>query len=153
MVTTSNTATTTPAQAKGDGCMAKVKRSMANCWASTMTCGANAKESTMIKKLEYDIASRQKKFGVDYLTLDAVTGTTPENLQAVLDAAKADIATLQQQIDDKEKQLDANKEELQKTLEANSKVTGAAAASSTPVETTPAVEATSTPVAEASVVN
>lgn len=109
-----------------------------------MTCSANAKETAFIKKLEYDIAARQKKFGVDYLTMEE-EGKSEAELQTCLDQARADIADLKKQIDEKERKIGENKEELQKKVTAS-------AAGSKPVatDTKPSAPTTSGTAAQAS---
>ena len=105
-----------------------------------MTCSANAKEKTLIKKLEYDITARKKAFGFDYLTMMMEEEKTAEELQECLDKAKLDIEALREQIAEKEGKIGANKETLQKKIEANA--TGGAGTTPAPA---PAASTASTP--------
>jgi hypothetical protein len=100
--------------------LAHIKRSLANFLATTMACGANAKEQALIKKLEFDVAARKKKFGVDYLTAKESAGIfSPEQLQALVDQATTDIEAIKKQIRDKELAIEGNKEELQRKIKTN----------------------------------
>ena len=141
--------TTAPASAKASGgggdesLFQHVKRSTRNCIASTISCSKNTKEKTIMKKIEFDITSRKKKFGVDYLNLKE-TNASPEELQACIDAATADIQVLKEQIQEKERAIGANQEELQRTIAANAAPAAAAAAAAASATTTQAAAATAT---------
>ena len=66
-----------------EGFMDKMKRSMSNCCAGTGLCCFKFKEQTQISALEFKIKSRQKKFGVDYLTL-VENKASPQDLKSCL---------------------------------------------------------------------
>ena len=73
----------------------------------------------MIKKLNFDIQQRKKIFGVDYLTLKGLPETTPEELQACMDDAEADIKLLQDQVKEHEKTIANNQESLMLKMQQN----------------------------------
>ncbi len=90
----------------------KVSRGFANC----CFCCFKFKEQTQISALEFKIANRQKKFGVDYLTLveqKASQGALKECLQVAL----RDISELQTQANEHYDSIDRKKEEVQNKTE------------------------------------
>jgi hypothetical protein len=111
-----------------------------------MTCSSNAKEQTIISKIEFDIGARKKKFGTDYLTLEE-KNASPEELQACLDAAKKDVSLLKSKIHDKEEAIGKNKEQLQRSIDARKPGSPSAASAPAVVVTasTPAVAASPAP--------
>jgi hypothetical protein len=131
--------------------MDKMKVSMNNCWASTLACGKNTKEKALIQKLKFDLESRKKAFGVDYLT-KLKQGANEQDLKLVLEAAQKDIAELEHQIKEKEDIIEGNTVEAKKKIETNkSSVIPATPTSASPaVQSAPVVEPT--PVAPAPVV-
>ena len=93
--------------------MDKMKRGMTNTFQKCGLCCFKFKKQSQITALEYKITTRQKKFGVDYLTL--VQDKAPQaQLKTCLRDAMNDIAVLQEQmnehfdkIDDKADEVDA----------------------------------------------
>lgn len=131
--------------------MDKMKVSMNNCWASTMACGKNTKEKALIQKLKFDLESRKKTFGVDYMT-KLKQGANEQDLKLVLETAKTDIEELERHIKEKEDIIEGNNVEAKKKIETNKSAvkpaTPTSAAPAPVVEPTPAVEPT--PVVEPS---
>jgi len=143
--------------------MQHVSRACTNCLASTFACFSTTKEKTIIAKLEYDISSRKKKFGVDYMNiLERVTleDKLEVELKECLDKAVADINKLKDEIKSHNDEVAATKEELAKKIQLGSPAkkkeeTAAAAAgpvaptpSETPPEVAPATVPIPTPVEE-----
>jgi len=81
----------------------------------TKTRGVNAKEKAYIRKLQFDVAQRQRAFGVEYLTLKQ-GNATPEDLQACIERAETEIAEIKESITVKESAIGANEEELKRQL-------------------------------------
>lgn len=131
----------------------KVKRKLGNCWATTLSCGKNAKESTIIAKLNFDIETRKKNFGVAYMN-KIKSGASEEDLAVVVDKAKKDIAELERQVKEKEDAIEGNKEKLRQKIEESKSPGGSPISSAvstqpstlsppaTPVEATPVVATT-----------
>mmetsp|Transcript_22320 Transcript_22320/g.55166 ORF Transcript_22320/g.55166 Transcript_22320/m.55166 type:complete len:274 (+) Transcript_22320:114-935(+) len=108
----------------------KMSRLSHNCWENTGLCCFTAKEQSQIAALEFQIAQRQKKFGVDYLTmvltarhqqLQQQPGGAPqapiaEALERCVQEAVSDIDLLQGQIDSRMVSID------QRTVEVNSRI-------------------------------
>lgn len=120
----------------------KLSRWSHNCWESTGLCCFKAKEQSQIAALEFQIVQRQKKFGVDYLTMvltarqqqlnsgpDAPQAPIAESLERCVQEAVSDIDLLQGQIDSRMVNID------QRTVEVNSRLQPAP---STPQPTTAA---------------
>jgi hypothetical protein len=97
----------------------KIQRKSANGWASTRTKSINVKETAIIKKLELDILLRKRQFGVEYLTLKESEGSSPDEIQGVLDVALEEIASLKEQIHEHKKTIDLNRISLQQKIEEN----------------------------------
>lgn len=125
----------------------KMKVSMNNCWASTMACGKNTKEKALIQKLRFDLESRKKTFGVDYMT-KLNHGATEQELKLVVETAQHDIAELEHQIKEKEDIIEGNTVEAKKKIETNK----SAVKPATPTSAAPAPVVEPTPVAPAPVV-
>jgi hypothetical protein len=86
--------------------------------ASTGLCCFKLKEQTQISALEYKIAARQKKFGVDYLTLvERKAGQAA--LKSCLKEALGEIAVLQTQVNDHYDKIDEKKGEGGASAPAN----------------------------------
>lgn len=80
--------------------------------ASCGLCCFKLKAQTQISALEYKITNRQKKFGVDYLTLvERKAGQAA--LKGCLKEALRDVAALQTQINDHYDNIDKKKEETE----------------------------------------
>ena len=79
-----------------------------NCLLSTGLCCFKAQSNTKIQVLEFQIKQRQKKFGVDYMTL-IENNASPQRLKACLKQAQDEIAELQREIDEIDNEID-NKE-------------------------------------------
>jgi len=107
----------------------KFSRLRHNCWESTGLCCFTAKEQSQIAALEFQIAQRQKKFGVDYLTIvlahqqeldinnhNAPQAPIAEALERCVQEAVSDIHLLQSQIDSRMVSID------QRTVEVNSRL-------------------------------
>jgi hypothetical protein len=84
-----------------EGVGKKVSRGFAGCG----LCCFKLKEQTQISALEFKITARQKKFGVDYLTLVERKASQPA-LKGCLKEALRDIATLQTQVNDHYDKID-----------------------------------------------
>ena len=125
--------------------MDKMKVSMSNCWASTMACGKNTKEKALIQKLRFDLDSRKKAFGVDYMTKLNQGATEPE-LKLIVETAQKDMADLEHQIQEKEDIIEGNTVEAKKKIETNKSAIQPASPVVTPTPAAPVVEPT-TPVA------
>ncbi|GAX22744.1 hypothetical protein FisN_2Lh579 [Fistulifera solaris] len=131
--------------------MDKMKVSMNNCWASTLACGKNTKEKALIQKLKFDLESRKKAFGVDYLT-KLKQGANEQDLKLVLETAQKDIADLEHQIKEKEDIIEGNTVEAKKKIETNKSTVKPATPTAAPpaAQSAPVVEPS--PVAPAPVV-
>lgn len=115
--------------------------------ASTFACFANTKEKTIITKLEYDIASRKKAFGVEYLNiLEKATEVDKKeaDLEACVDKAMADIRKIKEEIKTHQAEVEMTNEELEKKLK-HANAAASAATASTPTSTTAVEQASSTP--------
>lgn len=76
----------------------KMARQANNCMQSTGLCCFKVKEQSQITALEFKITQRQKRFGVDYLTL-VENRASQDQLRQCLEQAKADIQNFQHEID------------------------------------------------------
>jgi len=94
------------------GFMDKVKFGFVNCCSSTGLCCFKLKSQTQISALEFKIANRQKKFGVDYLTL-VERKASQAALKECLKEALRDIAELQTQVNDHYDNIDNKASEVQ----------------------------------------
>lgn len=110
-----------------EGFMQKMQKGFANCCASTGLCCFKFKSQTQISALEFKIANRQKKFGVDYLTL-VERKASQAALKECLKEALRDVAELQTQVNNHYDSIDNKASELQKEKEEDTPPTAAAAA-------------------------
>lgn len=94
-----------------------VQENVLKAWVATKTGSVNAKEVALIKKIEFDIESRKRKFGVDYLTLKLDGQTGEEALEACINEAIFDIENLKKEIKEKEILIDSNNEDMRKKVE------------------------------------
>lgn len=108
--------TATADTAPKEGFMQKISRGFANCCSSTGLCCVKLKEQTQISALEYKIAARQKKFGVDYLTL-VERKAAQAALKGCLKEALRDISELQAQVNDHYDKIDEKKGVVQQKQE------------------------------------
>eukprot|EP00521_Asterionellopsis_glacialis_P001477 CAMPEP_0195249756 /NCGR_PEP_ID=MMETSP0706-20130129/2301_1 /TAXON_ID=33640 /ORGANISM="Asterionellopsis glacialis, Strain CCMP134" /LENGTH=164 /DNA_ID=CAMNT_0040301611 /DNA_START=113 /DNA_END=607 /DNA_ORIENTATION=- len=120
-----------------DSITQKISRGFKNCMASMFACCGTTKETALIKKLEYDIAARKKKFGTEYLTLQE-QNATPEQLEACNKKANDDIADLKEQIKKHEEDIAKQNEERDRTIEENNAKSPKASSVSTPATVAPA---------------
>eukprot|EP00980_Cylindrotheca_fusiformis_P011215 scaffold2574_cov98-Cylindrotheca_fusiformis.AAC.5 len=91
----------------------KMSRLANNCMQSTGLCCFKVKEKSQISALEFKITQRQKKFGVDYLTL--IENKAPQNeLKQCVQQAVADVQKLHTEINNHHNSID-NKEGQVKT--------------------------------------
>jgi len=123
-----------------DSIMQKISRSFKNCMASTFACCGTTKETALIKKIEYDIAARKKKFGMEYLTLQE-ENATPEKLEACNKKANDDIAELKEQIKKHEEDITKQNEKRDRTIEENNAKSPKASSGATPATVAPAASA------------
>ena len=101
----------------------KMKRMTTNCCQATGLCCFKFKEQSQISGLEYKITNRQKKFGVDYLTL-VEEKASQDALKKCLREALGDIAEIQREINSHHDKIDSKKAEVDekiKTAPASSK--------------------------------
>jgi hypothetical protein len=133
--------------------MEHLTRATSNCIAATFACFSNTKEKTIITKLEFDIASRKKAFGVEYINIiEKATEDDKKDadLKACVDKAIADIRKIHEEIKAHQAEVEATNIELeQKTRPPTPKPVPAAATVTTPAPTP--VESIPLPVAEAPV--
>lgn len=101
------TTTTTTPENKGSG-------GMSNCFSSAGFCCFKFKEQTQISALEFKIANRQKKFGVDYMNL-VEQKASQAALKECLKEAMRDITALQTQVNEHYDSIDQKKQEVDKT--------------------------------------
>lgn len=94
-----------------------VQQNVLKAWVATKTGSVNAKEVALIKKIEFDIENRKKKFGADYLTLKLDKQAEEEALQACINEAVFDIENLKKQITEHEIAIDSNNEDMRKRVE------------------------------------
>ena len=87
-----STATDTGGESLTDHCV----RSIKNCLQSSIFCLNKSKGQTLIQKIKLDIESRKKTFGVEYM--NALKGGNKEELDDIVEKAKADIAALDEKI-------------------------------------------------------
>lgn len=70
-----------------------------------------------MKKLEYDLTNRKKKFGVEYMNLfDKEGGATEDEKKAVLDEAIEETDKIKAVIAEHAKKIDMTNEELEKII-------------------------------------
>jgi hypothetical protein len=96
---------------ENEGILDKMKRMTNNCCAATGLCCFKFKEQSQISALEMKVIPRQKKFGVDYLTL-VERHASPKELKNCLKEALNDIAVLQGQINDHHDKIDTKETEV-----------------------------------------
>ena len=126
--------------------MDHISRTCGNCWASTIACSTNAKDKTRIKQMEYNIASRKKKFGLDYIDL-VEKGATEAELKTCVDGALADINEIKEDISERRKKIEKTNEHLHSKMGAPTATPTAATASTAAASTAPAGAKTETPAA------
>lgn len=109
----------------------KLSRWSYNCLEKTGLCCFTAKEQSQIAALEFQIAQRQKKFGVDYLTMvlehnaqqQQQPNSSPpqapiaEALERLVEEAVTDIHSLQAEIDSRMVSIDQRTEQVQSRLQ------------------------------------
>ena len=95
-----------------------VQENVLKAWVATKTGSVNVKEVALIKKIEFDIDSRKRKFGIDYLTLKLDGQAGEEALQACVNEALFDIENLKKQITEHELVINSNNEDMRKKIEA-----------------------------------
>ena len=78
------------------------------CMLSTGLCCFKAQSNTKMQVLEFQIKQRQKKFGIDYMTL-VENGASEQTLKSCLKQAQDEIAELQREIDELDSEI-GNKE-------------------------------------------
>jgi hypothetical protein len=109
-----------PAEKKGcKDSMNKIKNGVSKMFSSCGLCCFKCKEQTHVKSLEYQITGRQKKFGVDYLTL-VEQGASPTALKNCLTVALHDISKLNNQIIEHNDNMDSKTEEVKESAAAKS---------------------------------
>lgn len=94
-----------------------VQENVFKAWVATKTGSVNAKEVALIKKIEFDIENRKKRFGVDYLTLKMEKQSEEEALQACINEAMFDIENLKQQITEHENAIDNNNADMRNKVQ------------------------------------
>jgi hypothetical protein len=94
-----------------------VQENVLKAWVATKTGSVNAKEVALIKKLEFDIDNRKKKFGADFLTLKLDQQAGEDALQACINEAIFDIENLKRQITEHEKAIESNNADMRKKVE------------------------------------
>lgn len=115
-------------------------RSTKNFFTSCFGCIQTVDEHAKIKYKETQLASRQKTFGVAYLTL-VEEGATQEQLDACVKEAQDDLKKIKAEIEELKKEIDRVKTETQKKIVQKP---GATAAVDTPPSTTTTQTATAT---------
>ena len=97
----------------------KMVQSVKNCCQATGLCCFKFKEQSQISGLQFKITQRQKKFGIDYLTL--VEDKAPqEQLKKCLKEALADIAEVQKDINRHHDAIDNKTEEVNEKIQGGS---------------------------------
>jgi hypothetical protein len=96
--------------------MNKIKDGMSKMFSNCGLCCFKCKENAQVKALEYQITNRQKKFGVDYLTLveNSASATALKNCKTI---ALHDISSLQQQIIEHNENVDNKTDEVKERHE------------------------------------
>mmetsp|Transcript_7251 Transcript_7251/g.17726 ORF Transcript_7251/g.17726 Transcript_7251/m.17726 type:complete len:745 (+) Transcript_7251:177-2411(+) len=102
-----------PSEALGE----KMKRKANNAGQSAGLCCFKMAENTQIALLENQVAARQKKFGVDYLTL-ADRNAPESHLKKCIKDARDDIYKIREEIDDRFDKIDGKTLEVQQTMKA-----------------------------------
>ena len=98
-----------------EGCADKGKRMTSNCCNAMGLQCFKFKEHAIISKLEFQIANRQKKFGVDYLTLANGEGSQ-QALRECLKEAMDDIAVFRAEVDSHDDNIGDKEEETKRAI-------------------------------------
>jgi hypothetical protein len=98
-----------------EGCLDKGKRMTSNCCNAMGLQCFKFKEQAIISKLEYQISRRQKKFGIDYLTLVNDRGSQPA-LRECLKEAIDDIAKFREEVDEHDDNIDVKEEKTNRAI-------------------------------------
>jgi hypothetical protein len=97
----------------------KIQRMASNCGHATGLCCFKAKTQTQISALEFKIAQRKKKFGIDYLTL-VDRHASQQALKDCLKGAQDDIAKFQGDIDEMLHTIDDKEQETNEKIVTSS---------------------------------
>jgi hypothetical protein len=103
-------------ETEGEGCVDMMKRLTSNCCAATGLCCFKAGKKPQISALKMKVTNRQKKFGVDYLTLMDRQASQPA-LKKCLKTALKDIDLLQDHIKEHEDAIDNKETETNDTIQ------------------------------------
>lgn len=117
-----------------------VKNAAHQCFGCIMTSDEKAK----IKFKEYQIESRKKAFGVEYIDLLQKTDSTPDVLQQAIDKCQDDIQVLQQEIETLVKEIERVNKDTERKLVTKP---GTAGATAPPVAAAPENTAAAAPTA------
>lgn len=119
---------TPPPQDKEESVFAHIGRSCANTFHKCFGCVQTSDEKAKIKYKEYQIESRKKAFGVDYLNLLA-SSASEEELKACIDTAQTDITNFESEIKVLEEEIARVNTETEKKISSTKPDQSAVAAS------------------------